>query len=67
MDRLIDFRGLVQLGVLKNRVTLARWVEREGFPPGQLIGLNSRRWRESEISAWIASRPVRRAKVERQP
>jgi predicted DNA-binding transcriptional regulator AlpA len=56
MDRLLDFNDLKSRGVLRNRTTLSRWINELGFPPGTKIGPNSRRWRESEIEAWLADR-----------
>jgi hypothetical protein len=33
-------------------------VERDGFPPGRMIGPNSRAWSEQEIDEWFKSRPI---------
>lgn len=57
MTKLLRFADLKERGVVSNWVTLRRWIEREGFPPGLLLGPNSRAWNEAEISAWLASRP----------
>lgn len=44
------------LGV--SRVTLWRW-ERQGYlPPKRIIGPNTVGWLESEILAWLESRPT---------
>ena len=56
-DVLLRFRNLVN-----NYVTLARWIEREGFPPGLMLGPNTRVWRDSEVEAWLASRPIKNKK-----
>lgn len=29
-----------------------------GFPPGRLLGANSRAWTESEIKEWLANCPI---------
>lgn len=46
---LLRFRDLKARGVVNNYPTLYRWIEHEGFPPGMMLGPNSRAWRESEI------------------
>jgi predicted DNA-binding transcriptional regulator AlpA len=57
---LVRFRDLKARGIVSNHVTLKRWIEKEGFPPGILLGPNSRAWLESDIDAWLASRPTER-------
>jgi hypothetical protein len=47
----------VARGIVRNRVTLQNWIEKSGFPPGRMIGPNSRAWPEDEVIAWLASRP----------
>jgi predicted DNA-binding transcriptional regulator AlpA len=54
--RLLRFADLKALGIVKNRVTLSRWVQGQGFPSGFLIGANTRVWRESDIEQWLAER-----------
>ena len=55
---LLRFRDLKDRRIVSNHVTLKRWIEREGFPPGRMLGPNTRVWRESEIEAWLDSRPT---------
>ena len=57
---LLRFRDLKDRGIVSNHVTLKRWIEWEGFPPGRLLGPNTRVWREFEIEAWLDSRPTER-------
>ena len=38
------------------RNTLKNWIRDRGFPPGRLVGPNSRMWLESEIKDFIATR-----------
>ena len=57
---LLRFRDLKDRRIVGNHVTLKRWIEREGFPPGRMLGPNTRVWRESEIDAWLDSRPAQR-------
>jgi hypothetical protein len=54
----LRFKDLQARDIVRNHVTLKRWIEREGFPPGRMLGPNSRVWREDEIEAWLASRPT---------
>jgi hypothetical protein len=58
--RYLRFADLKARGIVGNWVTLKRWVEREGFPPGIQLAPHTRAWREDEIEAWLASRPVKR-------
>ena len=62
MSKLLRFRHLKERRIVDNRTTLGRWIKRHGFPPGILIGPNSRAWTEEEIEAWLAERA--RASVE---
>ncbi len=57
--RWLRYPDLVERGVIPpNRTTLYRWIRDCGFPPGKLIGPNTRAWPEDEIEAWLASRPA---------
>jgi hypothetical protein len=58
MRKRLRYADLVEIGVVKNRVTLANWIRDHGFPRGQLTGPNSRTWDEGEIEAWLANRPI---------
>ena len=60
MSALLRFRDLKARGIVSNHVTLKRWIEKEGFPRGILLGPNTRAWVESQIEAWLASRPTER-------
>jgi predicted DNA-binding transcriptional regulator AlpA len=55
---LIRYRDLKARGIVSNHVTLSRWIEREGFPPGIMLGPNTRAWREFDIEEWLESRPT---------
>jgi predicted DNA-binding transcriptional regulator AlpA len=39
----------------KDWATIYRWIK-QGFPPGRLIGPNSRQWTRKEYRAWLESR-----------
>ena len=53
MQKLLRFKDLKELGIVSNRVTLARRIRDQGFPPGFLLGPNSRAWTEDEIEAHL--------------
>jgi len=58
MNRRLRFRDLQERGIVRNRVTLANWIRKQDFPPGQLTGPNTRTWGEDEVNGWVTSRPV---------
>ena len=49
----LRFSDLRERGIVNNRVTLGRWIRDQGFPPGFLLGPNSRAWTEDEIEAHV--------------
>jgi predicted DNA-binding transcriptional regulator AlpA len=57
---LLRFADLRERGIVMNWPTLQRWIREEGFPPGRLLGKNTRAWTEQEIADWIESRPAER-------
>jgi hypothetical protein len=60
----LRFTDLKQRGICNNWQTLRRWVRDQKFPPGIMLGGNTRAWREDEIEAWLASRPVARRRKD---
>ncbi len=54
--KLLRFADLKARGIVRNRATLSRWIRNLGFPPGVMIGMNTRAWPEGEIEAWLAER-----------
>lgn len=58
---LLRFRDLKDRKIVSNHMTLKRWIEREGFPPGCMLGPNTRAWTEDEIGNWLSNRPVGKA------
>lgn len=58
MTRFLRFPDLKARQIVGNRVTLGNWIEKEGFPPGILLGPNTRVWPEEDVEAWVASRPI---------
>lgn len=64
MKILLRFTHLKALGIVTNHPQLKRLVELEGFPPGFLLGPNSRAWHEDEVEEWLANRPTTRRVAE---
>jgi len=58
MIRLLRFKDLRERGIIRNWPMLKRRITRDGFPPGRMIGPNSRAWTEEEVEAWVKSRPT---------
>jgi hypothetical protein len=56
----VRFADLVAAGIVQNWTTLLRLIDDEGFPPGVMIGPNTRAWRLAELEAWLTSRPSAR-------
>ena len=57
--RIFRFPDLVEAGVVNNRSTLYRWIKDLGFPPGFLLGPNSRGWFETDVAQWLSTRDGR--------
>jgi predicted DNA-binding transcriptional regulator AlpA len=58
MIRLLSFKDLQARGIVRSWPMLKRRVERDGFPPGIMVGPNTRAWIETEVDTWIKSRPT---------
>jgi predicted DNA-binding transcriptional regulator AlpA len=58
LQRYVRFKHLVEAGVVGNWPTLLRFIESEGFPPGIMIGPNTRAWPLDEVETWLANRPT---------
>jgi predicted DNA-binding transcriptional regulator AlpA len=56
MTKLLRFRDLVDMGVVNNRMTLSRWIEKHAFPKPVKLGPNTAAWPADQIEAWVASR-----------
>jgi predicted DNA-binding transcriptional regulator AlpA len=63
-ERYISFPDLVAKGIVRSRMTLWRMVKDQAFPPGFMISPGRRAWAESEIDAWVRSRPVASTKAD---
>ncbi len=52
----LRFNDLKAREIVRNRTTLARWIKNYGFPPGVLLGPNTRAWLADEVDAWLEAR-----------
>jgi len=66
MIRYLRFADLKAAGIVNNWPSLKNRIEKFGFPPGRLIGPNSRVWSEQEIADYVASRPTDRKPAPRR-
>jgi hypothetical protein len=57
------YDDLVAAGIVANWTTLLRLIDDKKFPPGVMIGPNTRAWRIDEVEGWLASRPSARKAV----
>ncbi len=62
----VRFHDLVAAGIVRNWPTLLRLIDQENFPPGVMIGRNTRAWALADVEAWLASRPTARKPVHRK-
>ena len=51
--KVLRFSDLVRLGIVNNRMTLRRWIERGIFPKPIKLGPNSLAWREPDVEAYL--------------
>jgi hypothetical protein len=56
--RRLRYPDLVARGIVNNRATLKNWIEKQGFPPGQLTGPNTRTWGDGEVQGYLDNRPT---------
>jgi hypothetical protein len=54
----LRYADLKARGIVNNRANLGNWIKKYGFPPGQMIGPNTRAWTEAEVEVWLAARPT---------
>jgi hypothetical protein len=57
---LYHFKDLAAAGLIANRTSLTRLIDNDNFPPGVMIGRNTRVWRVDDIEKWLATRPTAR-------
>jgi predicted DNA-binding transcriptional regulator AlpA len=58
VTRLLRFRDLKERGIVPSWTMLRIRIDQHGFPPGRMIGPNTRAWTEEEIDVWVKSRPA---------
>jgi predicted DNA-binding transcriptional regulator AlpA len=59
MTKWLRFRNLKERQIVDSWPQLRNLVEKQGFPPGRMLGLNTRAWDEdNEVEPWLASRPI---------
>lgn len=56
MATYLRYKDLVERGIVRNRMTLSRWIRFHGFPRGIMLGPNTRAWAEDEIEAYLEKR-----------
>jgi hypothetical protein len=56
--RWLRFSDLKARGLVASWPALKLKIQLHGFPPGKMLGPNTRAWDEEEIEAWEASRPI---------
>jgi predicted DNA-binding transcriptional regulator AlpA len=60
ITKFLRFADLKAAGIVSSRIGLSRLIKHQGFPPGRLLGPNTRVWTETEVQRWQDSRPVQR-------
>lgn len=56
MRKYLRFKDLKSDGIIGNRVTLQRWIDNYGFPPGFLLGPNTRVFPADAVDRWVEKR-----------
>ena len=56
-DRIIRLPEVMQTIGIRGKSTIYRWVKNQEFPAPLSLGGSSVGWRESDVQAWMASRP----------
>jgi predicted DNA-binding transcriptional regulator AlpA len=59
MKKLLRYDELKARGIVRNRMTLWRWIQKHGFPQAIELGPNSVAWDEAAVDAWLRQRPAR--------
>ena len=60
MTKLLRYADLKDRQIVKSRAPLKNLIEKYGFPPGRMLGPNTRAWDEqTEIAAWLDLLPAR--------
>ena len=54
----LRYEDLEARNIVRNRMTLHRWIKCEGFPRGILLGPHTRVWQPQDVENWLESRPL---------
>jgi hypothetical protein len=66
MKVLLRFSDLKAAGIVGSWPMLTHRIQRDGFPPGFLLGPNSRAWHAEDVEAWLATRPTAKKPAPRR-
>jgi predicted DNA-binding transcriptional regulator AlpA len=58
VPRFLRFKDLQERGLVLSHQGLRHLQLHENFPLGRLLGPSTRVWSETEVAAWLSSRPV---------
>jgi prophage regulatory protein len=53
---LYRYEDLVAFGIIRNRMTLYRWIKKGTFPRPVKIGANTVAWRAESVERWFADK-----------
>ncbi len=65
-DKYLRFSDLRGRGIVNNRPALKLLIDKSKFPPGRLLGPNTRAWTETEVEEWLTARPTARKPAPRR-
>jgi predicted DNA-binding transcriptional regulator AlpA len=66
VQQLLTYETLVELGYVRNRVTLSRRIKRGEFPAPIRVGSRNVAWLKSEVDAWELARIATRNEALRK-
>jgi hypothetical protein len=58
VPRHLRYKDLLERGIVLSHAGLRHLQIHENFPLGKLLGPSTRVWTETEVAAWLASRPT---------
>ena len=65
--RLLRFADLKEAGIVSNWPQLGRLIKNSNFPPGYLLGPQTRVWDAPDIEAWLQHRRDASARASQAP
>jgi len=66
VPRFLRFKDLQERGLVLSHQGLRHLQIHENFPLGKLLGPSTRVWSETEVAAWLASRPSEPSRQTRE-